>query len=80
MVELMALSVVCVCVCGFVAWYALRQVEKQRLEWAAERQKLLDRIQSGNITEFKALERAENAPERRAKDPEKAKWEGISWA
>ena len=44
MVELMALSVVCVCVCGFVAWYALRQVEKQREEWAVERQKLLDRI------------------------------------
>ena len=55
-------------------------MERQREEWAIERQKLLDRIQSGNITEFKALERAENAPERRAKDPEKAKWEGISWA
>ena len=58
----------------------LKSMERQREEWAAERQKLLDRIQSGSITEFKALERAENAPERRAKDPEKAKWEGISWA
>ena len=71
--------VICVLAFAFLAWSSVRQLEKQREEWNAERSKLLDRIQSGGLSEFKAQERAEKPIKRIEKDPvtkglEKERW------
>ncbi len=64
---------------AFLAWLNMRQFEKERKEWREERSKLLDRIQSGGLSEFKAQERAEKPIKRIEKDPvvkglEKERW------
>ena len=64
---------------AFLAWLNMRQFEKERKEWSEERSKLLDRIQSGGLSEFKAQERAEKPIKRIEKDPvvkglEKERW------
>ena len=64
---------------AFLAWLNVRQFDKQREEWNAERSKLLDRIQSGGLSEFKAQERAEKPIKRIEKPPaikglEKERW------
>ena len=74
-----ALSIVCTLGTGFIAWLNARQLDKERAEWNAERSKLLDRIQSGGLLEFKAQERAEKPIKRIEKDPvvkglEKERW------
>ena len=71
--------VICVLAFAFLAWSSVRQLEKQLDEWNAERSKLLDRIQSGGLSEFKAQERAEKPIKRIEKDPvikglEKERW------
>ena len=64
----------------FLVWLTLRQVDRERLEWQEERAKLLDRIQSGGLAEFKAQERAAETPlKRREKDEFTAKMEGEPW-
>lgn len=64
----------------FLVWLTLRQFDKERLEWQKERAKLLDRIQSGGLAEFKAQERAAETPlKRREKDEFTAKMEGEPW-
>ena len=65
---------------AFLAWLNMRQFEKERKEWREERSKLLDRIQSGGLAEFKAQERAAETPlKRREKDEFTAKMEGEPW-
>ena len=64
---------------AFLAWLNMRQFEKERKEWREERSKLLDRIQSGGLSEFKAQERAEKPIKRIEKSPaikglEKERW------
>ena len=64
---------------AFLAWLNMRQFEKERKEWREERSKLLDRIQSSGLSEFKAQERAEKPIKRIVKDPvikglEKERW------
>ena len=82
MVETFALilSAVCIMALTFLVWLTLRQFDKERLEWQKERAKLLDRIQSGGLAEFKAQERAAETPlKRREKDEFTAKMEGEPW-
>ena len=82
MVETFALilSAVCIMALTFLVWLTLRQFDKERLEWQEERAKLLDRIQSGGLAEFKAQERAAETPlKRREKDEFTAKMEGEPW-
>ena len=82
MVETFALilSAVCIMALMFIVWLTLRQVDRERLEWQEERAKLLDRIQSGGLAEFKAQERAAETPlKRREKDEFTAKMEGEPW-
>lgn len=74
-----ALSVVYALAFAFLALQAIWQLEKQRSEWREERDKLLDRIQAGSFTEFKAQERAETPIKRKEKDPLAAKLEGEPW-
>ena len=63
-----------------VARKCVIQQEKERAEWNAERAKLLDRIQSGGLAEFKAQERAAETPlKRREKDEFTEKMEGEPW-
>ena len=64
----------------FTEWLEIRQFNKEREEWQKERAKLLDRIQSGGLAEFKAQERAAETPlKRREKDEFTAKMEGEPW-
>ena len=82
MVETFALilSAVCIMALTFLVWLTLRQFDRERLEWQEERAKLLDRIQSGGLAEFKAQERAAETPlKRREKDKFTAKMEGEPW-
>ena len=82
MVETLALilSAVCIMALTFLVWLTLRQFDRERLEWQEERAKLLDRIQSGGLAEFKAQERAAETPlKRREKDEFTAKMEGEPW-
>ena len=82
MVETFALilSAVCIMALTFLVWITLRQFDRERLEWQEERAKLLDRIQSGGLAEFKAQERAAETPlKRREKDEFTAKMEGEPW-
>ena len=82
MVETFALilSAVCIMALTFIVWLTLRQFDRERLEWQKERAKLLDRIQSGGLAEFKAQERAAETPlKRREKDEFTAKMEGEPW-
>ena len=82
MVETFALilSAVCIMALTFLVWITLRQFDRERLEWQKERAKLLDRIQSGGLAEFKAQERAAETPlKRREKDEFTAKMEGEPW-
>ena len=64
---------------GFIALLNMRQFGKERDDWNAERSKLLDRIQSGGLAEFKAQERADAPIMRREKDPLVAKLESEPW-
>ena len=73
------LTVACTFGIGFIALLNMRQFEKERSEWQAERSKLLDRIQSGGLAEFKAQERADTPIIRREKDPLVAKLESEPW-
>ena len=59
MVEIFALilSAVCIIALAFLVWLTLRQFDKERLEWQTERNKLIDRVQAGSLTEFTAQER-----------------------
>ena len=64
---------------AFLAWLNMRQFDKERKEWREERSKLLDRIQSGGLSEYKAQQRAEKPIKRIEKDPvikglEKERW------
>ena len=73
------LCIVCALGTAFLAWLNIRQFEKERSEWNIERSKLLDRIQSGGLSEFKAQERADTPIKRIVKDPvtkglEKERW------
>ena len=70
------------CVCGIFAlsWLNIRQFNKERKEWNAERSKLLDRIQAGSFIEYKAQERAETPIKRKEKDPVLKKLESEPWA
>ena len=82
MVETFALilSAVCIMALTFLVWLTLRQFDRERLDWQKERAKLLDRIQSGGLAEFKAQERAAETPlKRREKDEFTAKMEGEPW-
>ena len=72
--------VICVLAFAFLAWSSVRQLEKQLEEWNAERSKLLDRIQSGGLSEFKAQERADTPIKRRDKNPALKKLDGEPWA
>ena len=79
--EILIFTICIVCAVGtvFLAWLNMRQFEKERKEWREERSKLLDRIQSGGLSEFKAQERAEKPIKRIEKPPaikglEKERW------
>ena len=73
------LCIICALGTGFLAWLNMRQFEKERAEWNIERSKLLDRIQSGGLSEYKAQERADTPIVRREKDPLVAKLESEPW-
>ena len=75
-----ALCIVCALGTGFIAWLNIRQFDKERTEWREERAKLLDRIQSGGLSEFKAQERADTPIKRRDKNPALKKLDGEPWA
>lgn len=81
MVEIIALIFAAVCVMAlcFVVGYLISSHEKQRQEWNAEREKLLDRIQSGSLSEFKAQERAVKPIPRPNKDASKDRLEREAW-
>lgn len=75
----LVLSAVCILGIIYLAWLQALQYDKERSEWREERNKLLDRIQAGSFTEFKAQERAETSIKRKEKDPLTAKLEGEPW-
>lgn len=64
---------------ALLAWCSISQLDKERSEWREERSKLLDRIQSSGLAEFKAQERADTPIIRREKDPLIAKLESEPW-
>ena len=66
----------------FLVWLTLRQFDRERLEWHEERAKLLDRIQAGSLTEYKAQERADTTPLKRREqtDPVMKRLEREPWA
>jgi len=72
--------VVAMCVFGFLNWWIVFQFDKQREAWGEERAKLLDRIQAGSLTEYKAQERADKPVERKKKDPATERLEKEPWA
>ena len=74
------LCAICILVVPYLAWLQTRQFEKERAEWREERSKLLDRIQAGSFTEYKAQERAETPIKRKEKDPVLKKLESEPWA
>lgn len=74
------LCIICALIFPFLAWIEIRQFNIEREAWRVERKGLLDRIQAGSFTEYKAQERADIPLKRKEKDPEKAKWESESWA
>ena len=77
---ILILAIACVLLFPFMAWLEIRQFNKEREAWQKERAKLLDRIQSGGLAEFKAQERAAETPlKRREKDEFTAKMEGEPW-
>ena len=77
---ILILAIVCALLFPFTAWLEMRQFSKEREAWQKERAKLLDRIQSGGLAEFKAQERAaETHLKRREKDEFTAKMEGEPW-
>jgi hypothetical protein len=65
----MALAVAGISIVGIVLihWLYVKMYDRQRVEWSAERTKLLDRIQAGNFGEYKAQERADRPVVRRDK-------------
>lgn len=67
--------VVTVVVFGFLFWHLERA-------WHDEREKLLDRIQSGSFSEYKAQERADSKPfvRKEQKDPVLQRLEREPWA
>ena len=84
------LYIVAALIFPLMAWLNIRQFDKERtewneqrnrerFEWNAERSKLLDRIQSGGLSEYKAQERADTPIIRREKDPLVAKLESEPW-
>ena len=79
--QTLALILSAVCILGiiYLAWLQTRQFNKEREEWREERNKLLDRIQAGSFTEFKAQERAETPIKRKEKDPLVARLDGEPW-
>ena len=79
---IIAIAVCTLCTAGVttIALLTIRQLEKERNEWNAERSKLLDRIQAGSFGEYKAQERAETPIKRREKDPLLKKLESEPWA
>ena len=79
--QTLALILSAICILGiiYLAWLQTRQFSKEREEWREERNKLLDRIQAGSFTEFKAQERAETPIKRREKDPLVARLDGEPW-
>lgn len=74
-----ALSVVYALAFAFLTLRVIAESAKQREEWREERNKLLDRIQAGSFTEFKAQERAETPIKRKEKDPLTARLDGEPW-
>ena len=77
---ILILAIACVLLFPFMAWLEMRQFNKELEAWQKERAKLLDRIQSGGLAEFKAQERAaETRLKRREKDEFTAKMEGEPW-
>lgn len=72
-------AIVCALIFPFLAWLEMRQFEKERAEWQEERSQLLNRIQAGSFTEYKAQERADTPIKRREKDPIAEKLEGEPW-
>ena len=81
MTQTLALILSAICILGiiYLAWLQSSQFDKEREEWREERNKLLDRIQAGSFTEFKAQERAETPIKRREKDPLVARLDGEPW-
>ena len=77
---ILILAIVCALLFPFTVLLEMRQFSKEREAWQEERAKLLDRIQSGGLAEFKAQERAAETPlKRREKDEFTAKMEGEPW-
>lgn len=77
---ILILAIACVLLFPFMAWLEMRQFNKELEAWQKERAKLLDRIQSGGLAEFKAQERAAKTTlKRREKDEFTAKMEGEPW-
>ncbi len=74
-----AFCVICVISFAFFAWLAKEQLEDERKEWREERSKLLDRIQAGSFTEYKAQERAEKPVKRIEKDSTTKQLEKERW-
>ena len=79
MVTEILIFTICIVSALGTAWLNMRQFEKERKEWREERSKLLDRIQSSGLSEFKAQERAEKPIKRIEKPPaikglEKERW------
>ena len=71
---------ICVLAVSLLQCLASKDFDKERKEWREERSKLLDRIQSGGLAEFKAQERADTPIKRREKDPLLKKLDGEPWA
>jgi hypothetical protein len=71
MIEILLIGLVLVVTVtlAFVVWLAVRQFDAQRKEWAAERSKLLDRVQAGSLMEYKQQERADRPKEKKERDP-----------
>ena len=74
-----AFCVVCVASFAFFAWLTMEQLEEEREKWREERSKLLDRIQAGSFTEYKAQERANTPVKRIEKDATTKQLEKERW-
>lgn len=80
-IETLALILCAVCMLIFplFAWLQTEQFNTEREEWREERSTLLDRIQAGSFTEYKAQKRAETPIKRKEKDSLAAKMEDEPW-
>lgn len=78
-VFLLIITLVCLVLNCALSVLILRQHSKEKEQWDAERARLLDRVQSGSLAEYKSQERADRPKVRPERDTEKERIRNLQW-